>query len=66
MPPVNDLATLGHALHSTLVTAQRRGRGAQALQAMTPIFAVGLLVHAYRQLLLLAIDQELANAHNEG
>jgi len=65
MPPVNDLAALGDALHSTLVTAQRRGRGAQALQAMTPIFAVGL-VHAYRQLLLIAIDEELANAHNEG
>lgn len=59
---MNDLATLGQALHSTLITAQRHGRGAQALQAMTPIFAVGL-AHTHRQLLLLALDQELTNAN---
>jgi len=61
---VNDLATLGHALHATLITAQHHGRGAQALQVMTPLFAVGL-AHTHRQLLLLALDQEIANANNE-
>jgi len=58
---MNDLATLGQAMHSTLASAQRNGHGAQALQAIAPIFAVAL-AHTYRQLLLLALDQELANA----
>ena len=61
---MNDLAALGQALHSVFSTAQRHGRGAQALQALTPLFAVSL-VHTHRQLLLLALDQELANAHHE-
>lgn len=58
---MNDLAALGQALHSTLITAQRAGHGAQAVQAITPLFAVAL-AHTYRQLLLLALDDELENA----
>ncbi len=58
---MGDLARLGAALHSALIAAQRNGHGAQAVQAMTPLFAVGL-AHTYRQLLLLALDEELANA----
>jgi hypothetical protein len=48
-----------------MVTAQRHGHGAEAVQAMTPLFAVGL-AHTYRQLLLLALDEEMANAHHKG
>lgn len=59
---MHDLARLGQALHSALITAQRKGHGAQAVQAMTPLFAVAL-GHTYRQLLLLALDEELANAN---
>jgi len=59
---MNDLAQLGRALHSAMVSAQRHGHGAEAVQAMTPLFAVGL-AHTYRQLLLLALDEEMANAN---
>ena len=59
---MNDLARLGQAMHSAMVTAQRHGHGAEAVQAMTPLFAVGL-AHTYRQLLLLALDEEMANAN---
>ncbi len=61
---MNDLARLGGALHSALIAAQRTGHGAQAVQAMTPLFAVGL-AHTYRQLLLIALDEEMINANVE-
>ncbi len=58
---MNDLARLGQAMHSAMVTAQRHGHGAEAGVGLTPLFAVAML-HTYRELLLLALDAELETA----
>jgi len=58
---MNDLAALGHALTTTAEAAEARGSLPQALAAMTPLAFVGLLF-AGRELLLLALDQEMTNA----
>lgn len=58
---MNDLARLGQAMHSAMVSAQRNGHGAAAGAGLTPLFAVAML-HTYRELLLLALDEEIANA----
>jgi hypothetical protein len=58
---VNDLARLGQALNETLLVAEQNGCAAHALQGMVPMFSVALL-HAYRQLLLIALDEEMTHA----
>ena len=58
---MNDLAQLGQALNETLLVAEQNGCAAHALKGMVPMFTVALL-HTYRQLSLIALDEEMTNA----
>jgi hypothetical protein len=51
-------------LHAALIAAQRTGNGAQAGANLTPLFGVALMF-ACRELMLLALDQELTNANHK-
>ena len=58
---MNDLARLARELTQALSAAQQNDYAAQALQGIVPMFAVAM-AHTHRQLLLLAIDEELKTA----
>ena len=58
---MNELAVLGAALTTTAAAAEARGSLDRALPAMVPLAFVGLMF-AGRELLLLALDQEMNNA----
>ena len=58
---MNDLARLARELTQALSAAQQNDYAAQALQGIVPMFAVAM-AHTYRQLLLLALDEELKTA----
>lgn len=58
---MSDLASLGQALSEALAAAKQSGYAGRALPGMVPIFAVAM-AHASRQLLLIAIDEEMSHA----
>lgn len=65
---MTDLARLGQALVDTTKTAEAHGCLPRALAAITPMAFVGLMF-AGRELLLLALDEEMNHAcwnHNQG
>ncbi len=58
---MGDLSRLGVALCDATHAAEARGSLANALPALTPMAYVALMF-AGRELLLLALDQEIKNA----
>jgi hypothetical protein len=58
---MNDLAHLGRGLVDATAAAEAHGCLPRALQGLVPLSFVGLMF-AGRELLLLALDQELENS----